>query len=89
MKSTCSCFYLMKSEKLISEWYGNEKKPNSDWRKLLRERLEANAPQRRELTIEEQQRLSKLESIIETLMREENVQSGGCITHYLHTNYET
>ena len=44
----------------MSEWYDNRQKPNSNFRKLLQERLDKANP-RRTLTAEEQKRLSKLE----------------------------
>jgi len=40
----------------MSEWLDNQKKPNSNFRKLLKERIEKANP-RRELTIEETKRL--------------------------------
>ena len=43
----------------MSEWYDNRKKPNSNFRKLLRERIEKANP-RRKLTTEEAKRLTKL-----------------------------
>jgi hypothetical protein len=36
----------------MSEWYDNQKKPNSNFRKLLQERIEKANP-RRKLTVEE------------------------------------
>jgi hypothetical protein len=58
----------------MSEWYDSQKKPSSDFRKLLQERLDKATP-RRTLTAEEQKRLAKLEGIIERLKRGENVQN--------------
>ena len=43
----------------MSEWLDNRKKPSSNLRKLLQERIEKANP-RRELTAEETKRLSKL-----------------------------
>ena len=43
----------------MSEWYDNEKKSNSNFRKLLQKRIEKANP-RRELTAEETKRLNKL-----------------------------
>ena len=43
--------------------------------KATTKRFEANAPKRRELTADEQQRLSKLEGIADTLRRGENVRN--------------
>ena len=55
----------------MSEWYGSQKKPSSDFRKLLQERIDKANP-RRTLTEEEQKLLSKLEGIADTLRRGEN-----------------
>jgi len=46
----------------VSEWCDNQKKPNSNLRHLLQERIEKAYP-RRELTAEEVKRLAKLEAI--------------------------
>ena len=70
----------------MSEWYDSQKQSNSSIRQLLQERIEKAYP-RRELTNEETKRLNKLEGIADKLKRGENVQSGGKVTHYLHTNY--
>lgn len=51
------------------------RKTNSDWRKQLQDFLEKNEPKRRGLAAEEQQRLTKLEGILATLRRGENVQN--------------
>jgi hypothetical protein len=58
----------------MSEWYDSQKKPNSDFRKLLQERLYKSNP-RRTLTADEQRRLFKLENVAEKLRRGENVQN--------------
>ena len=58
----------------MSEWYDSQKKPNSNFRKLLQERLDKTNP-RRTLTAEEERRLSKLEAIADKLKRGENVQN--------------
>lgn len=58
----------------MSEWYNSQKKPNSNLRKLLQERIEKANPSRN-LTTEEAKRLSKLETIAEKLKRGENVQN--------------
>ena len=50
------------------------KKPNSNFQKLLQERIEKTNP-RRTLTAEESKRLSKLEAIADKLERRENVQN--------------
>ena len=58
----------------MSEWYDNQKKLSGKLRKLLQERMEKSNP-RRTLTAEEHKRLSKLEGIVDTLRRDENVQN--------------
>ena len=70
----------------MSEWFDNQKKSSSNFRKLLQEWVE-KANQRRKLTAEETKRLNKLEAIAEKLKRGENVQSSVGVTNYLHTNY--
>ena len=58
----------------MSEWFDSQKKTNGDFRKLLQERIEKANP-RRELTAEENKRLSKLVGIADKLKRGENVQN--------------
>ena len=58
----------------MSEWYDNQKKPNGNLDKLLQERIDKANP-RRELTIEEEKRLARLEAIADKLKRGENVQN--------------
>lgn len=58
----------------MSERYDNQKKPNSNFRQLLQERIEKANP-RRELTTEETKHLKKLEGIADKLKRGENVQN--------------
>ena len=58
----------------MSEWFDSQKKPNSNFRELLQERIE-NANPRRPLTSEEAKHLSKLEVIADKLKRRENVQN--------------
>ena len=58
----------------MSEGYDSQKKPNSNFRKLLKERIEKTNP-RRTLTAEESKRLSKLEAIADKLRRGKNVQN--------------
>ena len=58
----------------MSEWQDMQKKPSGNFSKLLQERLDKANP-RRTLTAEEQKRLSKLEGIVDTLRRDENVQN--------------
>ena len=70
----------------MSEWLDIQKQPSSNFRQLLRERIEQLNP-RRKLTAEETKRLKKLEGIADKLKRGENVQSSGKVTRYLHTNY--
>ena len=57
----------------MSEWYNSQKKPSSNFRKLLQERLDkSNA--RRKLAKDETTKLAKLEGIVEKLKRGEHVQ---------------
>ncbi|MDC1035657.1 hypothetical protein OAQ98_04185 [Alphaproteobacteria bacterium] len=58
----------------MSEWLDNQTQSNSNFQKLLKERIEKTNP-RRTLTAEESNRLSKLEGIAEKLKRGENVQN--------------
>ena len=58
----------------MSEWYENQKKVNSNFRKLLQEQIEKANP-RRKLSAEETKRLAKLETIADKLKRGENVQN--------------
>ena len=59
---------------ILSEWYDNEKKPSSNFRKLLQERTAKISP-RRNLTTKETKRLAKLEALADKLKRGENVQN--------------
>ena len=59
---------------MMSEWYDSQKKSNSNLRKLLQERIDKANP-RLTLSVEEQKRLSKLESIATRLKLGENVQN--------------
>jgi hypothetical protein len=61
-------------ELLLSEWYDSQKKPNGNFRKSLRERLDKTNP-RRKLAKDETTKLTKLEGIVEKLRRGENVQN--------------
>ena len=58
----------------MSEWYDRQKKPSTNFRKLLQERIEKANP-RRKLTAEETKRLNKLEGIADKLRSGENVQN--------------
>ena len=58
----------------MSEWYDSQKKPSSNFHKLLQDRID-NANPRRNLTAEEVKRLNKLEAIADKLKRGENVQN--------------
>ena len=51
----------------MSEWYNSQKKPSSNFRKLLQERLDKANPRCAELAGEEKKRLAKLEAITERL----------------------
>jgi hypothetical protein len=58
----------------MSEWFDSQKKPASNFRKLLQEQIEKANP-RRELTAKETKQLAKLEAIADKLRRGENVQN--------------
>jgi hypothetical protein len=58
----------------VSEWYDSQKKRNSNFRKLLQERIEKANP-RRDLSAEETKRLAKLEALADKLKLGENVQN--------------
>ena len=59
----------------MSEWYNSQKKPSSNFRKLLQERIDKSNPRRTELTNEETTKLAKIKGIVEKLKRGENVQN--------------
>ena len=71
----------------MCEWYDNQKKTNSNFRKLLRERIEQANP-RRKLTSEEAKRLARLEAIADKLRRGENVQNRQLQTWLSEDEYE-
>lgn len=71
----------------MSEWYDNQKKESSNFRKLLQERIEKANP-RRSLTTEEAKRLAKLEAIADKLKRGENVQNRMLQTWLSEQEYE-
>jgi len=71
----------------MSEWFDNQKKPKSNFRKLLQERIEKANP-RRELSCEEEKRLTKLEAIAEKLNCGENVQNRQLQTWLSEQEYE-
>ena len=52
----------------MREWNDSQKKPSSNFLKLLQERIDKTNP-RRTLTAEEKRRLSKLETIVAKLKR--------------------
>ena len=58
----------------MNEWYDSQRKPSSNFRKLLQERIEEANP-RRNLAADEAKRLAKLEAIADKLRRGENVQN--------------
>jgi len=66
-------FILLKKLRPL-EWFDNQHKPNSNFRKLLQERIE-KANTRHNLTADEAKRFAKLESIADKLKRGENVQN--------------
>ena len=57
----------------MSEWYDNQKKPSSDWRKKLAEHKASR--KQRKLTAKEKKRLEKLEGMCHQLKRGKNVQN--------------
>ena len=71
----------------MSEWYNSQKKPSSNFQKLLQERLDKVNP-RRVLTSEETKRLGKFETIAARLMRGENVQNRQLQTWLSADEYE-
>jgi hypothetical protein len=73
--------------KSMSEWYDSQKKPNSDFRQFLQERMD-KANLGRQLTSEETKHLSKLEAIASRLKRGENVQNRQLQTWLSADEYE-
>ena len=71
----------------MSEWYDNQQKPRSNFRKLLHEHIEKTNP-RRKITSEEAKRLARLEAIADTLKRGENVQNRQLQTWLSENEYE-
>lgn len=71
----------------MSEWLDSQKRTNSDFQKLLKERIEKANP-RRELTAEETKRLCKLEAIAGKLKCGENVQNRQLQTWLSDDEYE-
>ena len=71
----------------MSEWYDNQKKTRSNFRKLLQEHIEKANP-RSYLTAEETKRLNKLEEIAGKLKRDENVQNRQLKTWLNEEEYE-
>ena len=67
----------------MSEWYDNQKKPNTDWRKKLAERMARR--KRRNLTKNEKKRLEKLEGMCHQLKGGKNVQNRQ-LKHWLTEN---
>ena len=59
----------------MSEWYDSQKKPSSNFSKLLQESLDKANPRRKELTREETTKLAKLEAIAAKLKRGEKVKN--------------
>ena len=57
----------------MSEWYDNQKKPSSDWRKKLAEHKASR--KQRKLTAKEKKRLEKLEGMCHQLKGGKNVQN--------------
>ena len=72
----------------MREWYDSQKKPSSDFRKSLQERLDKTNP-RRKLAKDETTKLAKLEGIAEKLKRGENVQNRWLTTWLTEDEYES
>ena len=58
----------------MGEWFDSQKKPSSNFRQLLQERIEVANP-RRKLIAEDTKHLKKWEPVADKLNREENVQN--------------
>ena len=71
----------------MSEWYNSQKKPSSNFRKLLQERIDKANP-RRKLVKDETTKLAKLEAIADKLKRGENVQNRQLQTWLSDDEYE-
>ena len=71
----------------MSEWFANQKKPSSNFRKLLQERLDKVNP-RRKLATDEATKPAKLKGIAEKLKRGENVQNRWLQTWLSTDEYE-
>ena len=71
----------------MSEWYDNQKKPSSNFCKLLQERTDKVNPHRI-LSAEETKRLNKLQAIADTLKCGENVQNRQLKTWLNEQEYE-
>ena len=71
----------------MSEWLDNQKKPSSNFQKLLQERTKKTNP-RRKLAKDETIKLAKLEGIAEKLKRGENVQNRQLQTWLNDEEYE-
>ena len=71
----------------MSEWKDSQKKLNSNFRKLLQERLDKVNP-RRKLAKDETTKLAKLEGIAEKLKRGEHVQNRQLKTWLSEEEYE-
>ena len=67
----------------MSEWYDNQKKPTSDWRKKLAKHKASR--KQRKLTAKEKKRLEKLEGMCHQLKRGKNVQNRQ-LKHWLTEN---
>ena len=82
--TTPSCLTLLTINSLnVSEWFENQKKPSSNSRKFLKERIEKANP-RRNLTAEEAKRLAKLEAIGVAIDISINIKTG--VGLYLNVN---
>ena len=71
----------------MSDWYDSQKKPTSNFRKLLRERLDKTNP-RRKLAKDEKIKPAKLEGFVEKLKGGENVQNRQLQTWLSENEYQ-
>ena len=71
----------------MSKWLDNQRKPRSNFRKLLKERVEKANP-RSNLTTNEAKRLARLQAIADKLKRGENVQNRQLQTWLSEEEYE-
>jgi hypothetical protein len=59
----------------MNGWYDSQKQPKSDFRKLVRERIDKANPLRAELTKDEEKQPGRLEEISASFKHEKNVKN--------------